>query len=458
MVVLLTLILLEGVFFVAVRQFYYNGIVSVLSNHATVSSTFYAKYAGDLFYTNLNQHVTRILQNFAYETAELEIVDPSGKLLASTGEFAASGKRETKDVAEALKGQTGVWTGSNEVTGERIMAVSSPLIVQGQTIGVLRYVTSLEEVNRVLRSIYAVSAGVGLVVLLLVLLVSLTFASSMVKPIKRMTAASRVMAKGRFDIRLDTTDGNEIGELAGTLNYMASEITRSEALKNDFISSLSHEIRTPLSSIKGWSETILTGPMDDQQETRLGLQIISKETDRLIGLVEELLDFSRLYQKSTVLELTSVNLNELLSEVVLQMRSKAEKKRIAIALSGNSEPVTVKGDRNRLKQVFLNLVENAIKFTPPEGGQIMASLFPVAPEAEMARVDVKDHGIGIAPEHLGSIEGKFYQADPKAEGTGLGLAICREIIDLHRGSMQFESTLGEGTTVSVQLPLDGTVS
>ncbi|KPV55693.1 histidine kinase [Paenibacillus sp. A3] len=449
-IVLLTLILMEGVFFFAVRQFYYNGIANVLTNHAVVSANFYANFAGDLFYNNLSQHLNRLVQYFAYETAELEIVDRNGTVLAASSGFAVRERIWTNDVKEAWTGRTGVWTGNQAVTNERVMAVSNPLVYQGQTLAVIRYVTSLTEVDRVLRTIYAVSAGVGGVVLLLVLLVSLPFANSIVRPIKRMTAASAEMAKGRFDVRVNESYDNEIGELAGTLNYMAREIVRSESLKNDFISSISHEIRTPLSSIKGWSETILTGGMEDKEETRLGLGIIAKETDRLIGLVEELLDFSRLHQKSITLDLARVPMNELLGEAVLQMRSKAEQKRIDLRLSVPSEPVTVVGDTNRLKQVCLNLIDNAIKFTGP-GGRIAISL---EREDRDAVVRISDNGIGISREHLGNVQTKFYQADPKAEGTGIGLAICREIVDLHQGSIRLDSADGEGTTVTVRLPLE----
>ncbi|MCM3270082.1 sensor histidine kinase [Paenibacillus elgii] len=449
-IVLLTLLLMEGVFFFAVRQFYYNGIANVLTNHAVVSANFYANFAGDLFYNNLSQHLNRMVQYFAYETAELEIVDRNGTVLAASSGFAIQESIRTGDVKEAWEGRTGVWTGNQAVTNERVMAVSNPLVYQGQTLAVIRYVTSLTEVDRVLRTIYAVSAGVGGVVLLLVLLVSLPFANSIVRPIKRMTAASAEMAKGRFDVRVNESYDNEIGELAGTLNYMAREIVRSEALKNDFISSISHEIRTPLSSIKGWSETILTGGMDDKEETRLGLGIIAKETDRLIGLVEELLDFSRLHQKSITLDLARVPMNELLGEAVLQMRSKAEQKRIDLRLSVPSESVTVIGDTNRLKQVCLNLIDNAIKFTGPDG-RIDISL---EREDRDAIVRIADNGIGISREHLGNVQTKFYQADPKAEGTGIGLAICREIVDLHQGSIRLDSAEGEGTTVTIRLPLE----
>lgn len=450
-VVLLTLLLVESVLAVAVHSYYYSSIESVMKNQASTALSFYTKYSNNLFISTFKQNLNDLVQNLVFESAELEIVDRDGTVLITSSGFSSESKRLTEDVKAAVKGHTGVWTGKAPVTGEKVMAVSTPIISNGQTLAVLRYVTSLEEVDSVLLRLLLLSATMGLAVLIIVLLVSITLANSIVKPIKRITAASAEMALGRFDVRVQESDRNEIGELAKTLNFMATEIVRSEGLKNDFISSISHEIRTPLSSIKGWSETIQTGSMQDEQETRQGLRIISKETDRLIGLVEELLDFAQLDQKRIRLDVRKVPLASLLAEVVLQLKSKADKKQITIQLSEEpeAEPIFVSGDPNRLKQVFLNLVENAIKFSHPA-----SSIELEIEKWEMdAVVRVKDSGIGIEAQHLARLESKFFQVNPQAEGTGLGLSICREIINLHEGRLEFETEPGVGTTVSVALPL-----
>ncbi len=453
LVVLLTLLLVETVLALAVRQYYYKSIETVLANHASVSLSFNSKYSNNLYFTTFKQNLNELVHNLAYESAELEIIDLDGSILITSSGFASENKRHTEDVRKAVKGQVGVWTGRSAVTDEKVMAVSTPILYNGQTLAVLRYITSLDEVDRILLRLLLLSIAIGLGVLLVVLLVSMTLANSIVKPIKRITAASAEMAQGRFEVRVHESDRNEIGELAKTLNFMASEIVRSEGLKNDFISSISHEIRTPLSSIKGWSETLQTGDMQDEKETRQGLQIISKETDRLIGLVEELLDFSHLDQKRINLDIRKVPIASLLEDVILQLRSKAKKKQIFILLRMNDEAldrhVAVSGDSNRLRQVFLNLLENAIKFSH------MVSTIEIRLEKQghEAVIHIMDWGIGIEAEHLSRIETKFFQVNPQAEGTGLGLSICREILSLHGGTLQFASVLNEGTTVTVTLPL-----
>ncbi|WP_240762072.1 sensor histidine kinase [Paenibacillus thalictri] len=483
-VVLVTLFLLEGVFFVAVRQFYYNSILSVLANHAKVTSSFYNKYSGEVSSTNLSFQLNTLLQQYAHPSAELQIINRDGRLLAASSGFSSDERIATGDVKLAFKAaQTEVWKGYQPGTGEHVMSVAIPLLDHGQPFVLLRYVTSLKEVDRLLLVIYAVSAGIGLAVLGIVLTLSGSLAGSIVRPIRDITAASSRMAKGEYETRVQEAGPDEVRELGRTLNYMASEIERTEKLKNDFISSVSHELRTPISGIKGWSETILTGEMQDAEETRFGLQMISKETERLIGLVEELLDFSRLSEKRIVLEWGEVELESLLREVLLQVQSKADHKRLNLICAVGQVPGKLHADGNRLRQVFLNVLDNAIKYSHP-GGSIWleaeiseasaeedssgAASWELAtakrgrdtgpdsgePTKRTVTVRVRDEGIGIAADQLRHVGEKFYQVNPGAEGTGLGLAICREIMELHGGKLLIESEPGQGTMVTVALRLE----
>ncbi|MCS7460093.1 HAMP domain-containing histidine kinase [Paenibacillus doosanensis] len=449
LVVLLTLILVESVFIYSVRTFYYNSIFNSLSNHAQVSASFYNKFHNNLNVLTFESQLPEVTEAFAHDNAELQVINNQGTVLASTSGFAVREQIATKDVKLAAHGETGSWIGSNAVTRERVMAVSTPLEWNGQPIAVLRYVTSLEEVDRFIRSVAGIAVLIGFIILSAVSLISLALANSIVKPINRITAASALMAKGRLDTRVDESYRYELGELARTLNFMAQEIVKSDKLKNDFISSISHELRTPLTSIKGWSETILIGDMQDAEETKTGLKVISKETDRLVGLVEELLDFSRLEQKQLALDIQTFDIRELLSEVVLQLASKAREKQVTFdfACSG-SNAGAVPGDENRLKQVFLNIADNAVKFAYPE----TVIEIRVAEEDGDCVIFIHDEGVAIPEEHLARVTEKFYQVNPQGEGTGLGLAICKEIVELHGGALALESSEQRGTSVSVRLP------
>ncbi|WP_216624993.1 sensor histidine kinase [Paenibacillus foliorum] len=451
LVVLLTLILVESVFIYSVRTYYYNTISNQLSNHAQVSASFYNKFHANLNVMLLDTQLADITDSFAHNNAELQVISTQGTILTSSSGFSVREQLFTKDVQAAAQGATSRWIGDNPGTLERIMAVSTPLQSNGQSIAVLRYITSLEAVDRVIRTLSGIALLIGLIILATVTLISIALANSIVKPLHHITTASSLMAKGRFDTRIDETYRYELGELAQTLNYMAEEIVKTDNLKNDFISSISHELRTPLTSIKGWSETILLGDLQDINVTKRGLKIISKETDRLVGLVEELLDFSRLEQKQLVLEVKQTNILELLNEVILQLTTKASIKNNSLRLINNApENSIIPGDENRLKQVFINLVDNAVKFAHPDT-TIDVSLLV---EREYYVIRVRDQGIGIPAEHINKVTGKFYQVNPGGGGTGLGLSICKEIINLHGGTLTLESIQEpQGTEVAVRLPI-----
>jgi len=290
--------------------------------------------------------------------------------------------------------------------------------------------------------------GIVSAVMVVVILFSFGLANSIVKPLNNITAVSAQMAKGRFNMRIKGNYKYEIGDLASTLNYMAQEIVRSNQIKDDFISSISHELRTPLTSIKGWSETLISGGYDPE-ETKLGVGIIAKESDRLIGLVEEILDFSKLQQNEMKLSIGVVNVKVLLQEIILNVWAKAEKKRIHLLLECE-EGLYVKGDANRLKQVFLNLVDNAVKFSHEDSSIELSARRLSDTEATII---VRDSGIGISDEHLSRVRDRFFQVDALNGGTGLGLAISQQIVDLHNGKLDMASELGKGTEVTVILPL-----
>ena len=246
-----------------------------------------------------------------------------------------------------------------------------------------------------------------------------------------------------------TMTGMRSDGLAETLNTMASELTRREKLKEDFISSISHELRTPLTSIKGWSETLASGDPADSEEMQMGLAIIDRETDRLSGLVEDLLDFSKLYAKSIVLHPETLDLLRPMRETIKQFEARAQKESITITGNYGLTMLPVEADANRMKQVFINVLDNALKFTPRDGSITVTA----DQEMDWARIAVTDSGSGISPEDLPHVTDKFYKGSSQRSGSGLGLAICKEIVELHGGIFRINSIVGEGTTVTIRIPL-----
>ena len=241
---------------------------------------------------------------------------------------------------------------------------------------------------------------------------------------------------------------DEIGRLCETINRMAEELSKTEKMKNEFISSVSHELRTPLTSIRGWVETIasIRDPQDENYQK--GLAIIGAETDRLYGMVEELLDFSRL-QAGIRLECQPLDLVAELTDAALFVEPRIRQEGMRLAYEEPELPLPVWADPKRLRQIFLNILDNAVKYSSP-GGVITLELLQ---DGENVYILFRDEGRGISPEDLENVKLKFFKGKNAVRGSGIGLAVADEIVTALNGSLDIESRLGEGTTVKVMLPL-----
>ena len=221
-------------------------------------------------------------------------------------------------------------------------------------------------------------------------------------------------------------------------------------MKHDIISSISHELRTPLTSIGGWTETLMVGGMEDRGLALKGLAIINKESHRLSQMVEELLDFARLEGGRMKLHSERFDLRGELADAAFIYTDLCKRDGITMQYDEGEEPVPVFGDKDRLRQVFLNILDNAAKYSGP-GGKIELA---VGQEGDKALVVIRDHGPGIPAADLPYIKDKFYRGTaPKKRGAGIGLSVCDEIVKLHGGTLTIESEEGEGTHVSIRLPL-----
>src|SRR5699024_3456165 len=227
------------------------------------------------------------------------------------------------------------------------------------------------------------------------------------------------------------------------------EILKREEIKNDFISSISHELRTPLTSIKGWAMTLQSGNIRDDDLTLDGLDIIEKESDRLSYMVEELLDFSRFVSGGIDLEKEVFDMNSVLNMMAKQYMPRAKNEEIDFFVETNHNIDRFLGDENRIKQVLINLLDNAFKFTD-KGGKIRLS---VNKEENFIILKVSDSGIGIPKEDLPHVKEKFYKGKHSQSQSGIGLSICDEIAKLHDGKLEIESEENKGTIAKVILPI-----
>ncbi|MGM9926673.1 MAG: two-component system histidine kinase PnpS [Bacillus sp. (in: firmicutes)] len=230
-----------------------------------------------------------------------------------------------------------------------------------------------------------------------------------------------------------------------------TDLKKLEQMRQDFVANVSHELRTPITSIKGFSETLLDGNLKDEKLTRDFLTIILNESDRLQALIKELLELSKIENQEFRLSLSLIDLNVLLEETETIFTQKAEEKGIRLSFVKADHPVEVEGDFARLKQVFINLITNAINYTPVSGSVTIS----MNEDEKYVYVEVKDTGIGIETEEIPRIFERFYRVDRARSrdsgGTGLGLAIVKHLVEAHKGQMKVESQIGKGTSFVVQL-------
>ena len=237
--------------------------------------------------------------------------------------------------------------------------------------------------------------------------------------------------------------------LRGSINRMARGLAETEKMKNEFISSVSHELRTPLTSIRGWVETLesLDDPGDDNY--RKGLEIIHSETGRLYHMVEELLDFSRLQNGGIHMECRPLDLVAELTDALLFCEPRMHQEGLELHYTEPEEMIPVYADPDRLRQVFINVLDNAVKYSAP-GGRITVKLW--AGEYK-AFIEIIDQGRGIPPEDLGNVKAKFFKGRNAVRGSGIGLALVDSIMTALDGTLDIRSTLGHGTVVTLGLPL-----
>ncbi|WP_424766981.1 ATP-binding protein [Paenibacillus sp. sgz302251] len=447
LLIVLVVGVLGGVFATFMWNYYYGSAHSSIKQRAESALTLHSRSLSSL---SIQDQADYMLQYMVEGGTRLQLLDSAGQIRMDSDGFAADVRYMTGDVRAAAGGLTGSWRGVDPYYGERVISITIPIWNKTRVVSMLRYSASLKQVDEMVSLLIRMAAVVGIGVVLLFLGLSLFLAQRIVRPIRELTRAARYMAEGDWTRRALRRNDDEIGQLAETLNTMVMELSKREKLKNDFISSISHELRTPLTSIKGWSETLKESePSEDKEEVKLGLSIISKETERLSGLVEDLLDFSKLSARTMELHTEMLDFNGPVKETVSQLAVREEQTKVRLLAAYGKSPMLVRGDANRLKQVMINLIDNAFKFTPA-GGTIRIA---TGIEREYAWLSVADTGCGIEAEDLPHVTEKFYKANTGQGGSGLGLAICKEIIELHGGQLVVDSERGAGTIVTIRMPI-----
>ena len=452
----LLVLLVESMFVYNFGRSYYNSVQQTMMRRFSSINGQLKMYTGDTTQkTAANRSVAlrRMVEQFAdKDKYEFMLLDGYGGVIASSSGTGADGIVVQDDFNKAQDAPDGVGVAIyRTASGETVMAVCSLVPYAAEDVTAMRLVTSLTLVQAQLKSVFIISLIVVAAILGFTVASGLYFVRGIVVPLGQVERIAASIARGELDVRLPVTgdERDEVDRLRGTINQMAEGLEETEKMKNEFISSVSHELRTPLTSIRGWVETLRTLDDPTDENYRKGLEIINNETVRLYNMVEELLDFSRLQNGRLKMECHPLDLVAELTDAVLFCEARIQREGLLLAYAEPEEMIPVYADPDRLRQVFINILDNAIKYSAP-GGRITVKIW----QGEYkAFIEIIDQGRGIPPEDLENVKTKFYKGSNSVRGSGIGLALVDSIMTALDGTMDLKSTLGRGTVVTLGLPI-----
>lgn len=433
---------------VYVRNSYYSAAENIiLTRINTINGTLTASA------NQSDSERTRLLYRMSEEFTEKDkfefmFIGTDGKIMATSTGFMPSDDRHMEDIALAQKSADGIAINTYLTSmGEKVMAATCIIQPAMENIYAIRLVTGLSRVDGEIGILIALGAMMALALIGISVLSGMYFIRSIVRPIHNIENTAAKISKGEFDVRIENTYNDEIGQLCDAINNMAEELGRTDEIKNEFISSVSHELRTPLTAIKGWAETLNAAP--DRETVSKGTQVILTETERLYSMVENLLDFSRLQQSDMKFTKEKLDLVAEIEDVVIMFGPRCRQNGITLESGETEDIIPVFADRNRLRQVMVNLLDNAVKYTPA-GGKIEITIENNKKQG-LVSVSVTDNGKGIHPDDIEKVTQKFYKGKGAKRGSGIGLALVKEIITAHGGQFTVESQLGSYTRMTFTL-------
>lgn len=456
LLIVLLVLVGEAIFLVTFTRNQYTSVQQTMSRRFSSVSGQLKMYTGDTVQStaaNRSRALRRMVEQFAdKDKYEFILLDSYGDVIASSSGTNAEGILSDKDFEQAQNSSDGYgYAIYRTESGEMVMAACCLVPYAAEDVAAMRLVTSLTLVTEQIQNAMVLSGLLAAVVLAVAVISGLFFVRSIVVPLGQVERIAASIACGDFDVRLPVVgdERDEVDRLRKAINQMAEGLCETEKTKNEFISSVSHELRTPLTSIRGWVETLRTLDDPTDENYRKGLEIINNETGRLYNMVEELLDFSRVQNGRIRMDCCPLDLVAELTDAVLFTEPRIRSEGLILSYTEPEEMIPVYADPNRLRQVFINVLDNAIKYSAP-GGRITVKLW--AGEYK-AFVEILDQGRGIPPEDLENVRTKFYKGSNSVRGSGIGLALVDSIITALDGTVDIKSTLGRGTVVTLGLPL-----
>lgn len=461
----------KGIYFKLVATYLSLFVVIVLLISFFISSIFYKEFTNQIeeellnagvktnalmqrYYDNeiTKEELTAWINAMAYiSNLKIYILNPDASVLhqVSESEQMSIDVQIKQDILKAMEGNTVKrMTTFSFKDDNNLVYVAMPLTYSEQISGVIMAFSPITEMEELYGEVVKI---IGIILVILILIGTIAILRVSVKisePISEISDYARKIGKGENvpDVELDGND--EISMLAQSFNEMKKEIAVSEQMRREIVANVSHELRTPLTSIIGFIKGILDGVIP-QEEHEKYLSIAYDEANRLKELTKDIVDVAKLESGSMTLNKEKFNLNELTQEVYMEMEELVNEKNLEFILEEIDNNIELEADKARIRQVLINVVNNAIKFT--EKGHIKIL---ISKSNDKANIIVEDTGIGIKADKIAYLFDKFFTANNYGDatnGAGLGLNIVKNIIDLHGGKVNIESTIGKGTKVKITI-------
>lgn len=459
-VIAVILVIFSIMFILILKDYYFSTVDMKLSSQYSNSvASFFANYTGgtdERFEAGAREYVNNFSQK---DVMEVWVIDADGKVVISSSGFDIV-DQDIPDFKQALINDSRSATFSGrDADGESVRAETFLLpTVNGEETGAVRYIISTQNITTQMIEIFFLIFALFLIIIALITLSGLYFVGSIVRPVNEINDIANKIAAGDLNARTPPQEYNdEISELAENINHMAEEISSSDKMKNDFISTVSHEMKTPLTAIKGWGETMLDMGDSDPELTKRGLEVIINESGRLTNVVNDLLDLSRIVNGRLALRTDKIDALAELDETIFVFKDRSMREGIELNYNAPHNPAPMVGDADRLKQVFVNVLDNAFKYSQ-QGGKVdvIATIESVDGDEKVADliITIVDNGCGISEEDLPKVKNKFYKSNISVKGSGIGLAVCEEIVSMHGGVLDIASEIDVGTTVTITLPIE----
>jgi len=397
---------------------------------------------GEIAY-NINELYAQLRAVNEYLDASFILVDTGFTVIDVSADISPEHIGKTLDaeiLAPVLEGEYVTAEGTiGEIFDEPMLTVCHPIIANNTVIGAILMNSPIPELQRTIEDAYRIGLiclGVSACIAFVLIFIS---SSAIGRRLREMSSAAKVIAGGDFDKRITTKSRDEIGMLAQSINNMAESLSKQDIARRDFLANISHDFRSPLTSIRGFLRAIEDGTVPPEKQSRY-INIVLEETERLSALAEDILTLNAMSVMDIALTYTEFDINRVIKDTVVRFETGIKEKKIRITLVFSESVTYVRADREKIERVLYNLIDNALKFTPPEGKVTVETTLSAA---QTLTISVKDTGPGIPDEEKARVFERFYKADHSRgedkRGSGLGLSIAKEFIKAHGQSISLTS-------------------